>query len=119
MHRPGTLCSYTIIATRNSDGTAEGERAVQETLDFAMKMEVAIALQDADIPNTIRFSRGTFTRRDKALGKFVDYLKTYPRAHPGADYIKYMGLPPALTKIHTQGSSGLGSPIAPEGLMSR
>jgi hypothetical protein len=29
-----------------------------------------------------------FTRGDKALGRFVDYLKTFPRAHPGADYIR-------------------------------
>ena len=29
-----------------------------------------------------------FTRSDKALGRFVDYLKTFPRAHPGADFIR-------------------------------
>jgi hypothetical protein len=61
---------------------------VQETLDFAQKLEIAVVDQDVEILNTIRFTRGMFTRNDKALGRFVDYLSTYPRAHPGADFIR-------------------------------
>ncbi len=88
LHRPGTLRSYFIIATQKSDGTPEGDRAVQETLDFAMNLEWTVVCQDADILNTIRFTRGMFTRSDRGLAKFLEYLGKYPRAHPGADYIR-------------------------------
>ena len=88
IHRPGTLRSYVVIATRKSNGTPEDDRRVQETLDFAQKLEMDVLEQDVDILNTIRFTRGMFTRSDKALGRFVDYLKSYPRAHPGADFTR-------------------------------
>jgi phenylpropionate dioxygenase-like ring-hydroxylating dioxygenase large terminal subunit len=88
IHRPGTLRSYFVIATQKSDGTPEDDRRVQETLDFAQALEIAVVDQDVDILNSIRFTRGMFTRSDRALGRFVDYLKTFPRAHPGADYIR-------------------------------
>lgn len=88
LHRPGTLRSYVIIATERSDGTPEDDRRVRDTLDFAMDLELAIVREDYDILNTIRFTRGMFTRSDKALGRFLDYLKCYPRAHPGADFIR-------------------------------
>ncbi|MBO9375880.1 Rieske 2Fe-2S domain-containing protein [Sphingomonas histidinilytica] len=88
IHRPGTLRSYFVIATRKSDGTPEDDARVAETLDFAQKLEIAVVDQDVEILNSIRFTRGMFTRSDKALGRFVDYLKSYPRAHPGADFIR-------------------------------
>lgn len=88
IHRPGTMRSYFVIATQKSDGTPEDDARVQETLDFAQQLEMAVVDQDVEILNTIRFTRGMFTRSDRSLGRFVDYLKTYPRAHPGADYIR-------------------------------
>jgi nitrite reductase/ring-hydroxylating ferredoxin subunit len=88
MHRPGTLRSYVIIATEKSDGTPEGDVRQQAALDFAMNLEMEIVQQDFEILNTIRFTRGMFTRSDKALVKFLDYLKKYRRAHPGAEFIR-------------------------------
>jgi len=88
LHRPGTLRSYVVIATRKSDGTPEDDRRVRETLDFAMELEKMVVSQDAEILNTIRFTRGMLTRSDKALGLFLNYLGAYPRAHPGADHIR-------------------------------
>lgn len=88
LHQPGTHRGYLVIATKKSDGTAEDDARVQNTLTFAMDLEKMVVSQDADILNTIRFTRGMFTRSDRGLGMFLDYLKTYPRAHPGADYIR-------------------------------
>jgi hypothetical protein len=51
----------------------------------ALEEWVGATLVDRD---TIRFSRGMFTRSDRALGRFLDYLQKYPRAHPGRDYIR-------------------------------
>jgi hypothetical protein len=61
---------------------------VNETLDFAMALEIGVVDQDIEILNTIRFTRGMLKRDDKALGRFIDYLGTFPRAHPGAEYIR-------------------------------
>lgn len=88
LHRPGTLRSYFIIATSKSDGTPEDDRRVAETLEFGMKLEQDVVGQDYEILNTIRFTRGMLTRSDRALAKFLEYLKHYPRSHPGADYIR-------------------------------
>ncbi|PNU02341.1 Rieske 2Fe-2S domain-containing protein [Novosphingobium guangzhouense] len=88
IHRPGTLRSYVVIATRKSDGTPEDDARVRETLDFAQKLEIDVVGQDVEILNSIRFTRGMFTRSDRALGTFVDYLSKYPRAHPGAEWIR-------------------------------
>jgi nitrite reductase/ring-hydroxylating ferredoxin subunit len=88
IHRPGTLRSYFVIATKKSDGTPEDDMRVKETLDFAMALEIGVVDQDIEILNTIRFTRGMLKRDDKALGRFIDYLGTFPRAHPGAEYIR-------------------------------
>lgn len=88
LHRPGTHRGYIVVATRRSDGTPEDDRRAADTLDFALELEKIVVGQDADILNTIRFTRGMFMRSDRGLAMFLDYLKTYPRAHPGADHIR-------------------------------
>lgn len=88
LHRPGMHRGYVVIATRKSDGTPADDKRASETLDFALDLEKMIVSQDADILNTIRFTRGMFTRSDRGIAMFLDYLKTYPRAHPGAEYIR-------------------------------
>lgn len=88
LHRPGTLRSYVIIATRKSNGTPEDDARAKAALEYGMELEKVVVSQDRDILNTIRFSRGMFTRSDKALVRFLDYLAKYPRAHPGRDYIR-------------------------------
>lgn len=88
MHRPGTMRCYSIIAAHRGDGSAEALAAAQETLDFAMELETMVVNQDVDILNTIRFTRGLFTRSDRALARFINYVKDFPRAHPGAQWIR-------------------------------
>lgn len=88
LHRPGTLRSYVIIATRKSNGTPEDDARVKAALEYGMALEKIVVSQDRDILNTIRFTRGMFTRSDKALGRFLEYLDKYPRAHPGGDFIR-------------------------------
>jgi hypothetical protein len=61
---------------------------VRETLEFGRDLELGIVNQDLPILNSIRFTRGAFTRSDKALGRLVDHFQRYPRAHPGATFIR-------------------------------
>lgn len=86
--RPGTQRCYFIIATRKSDGTPEDDAKVKETLDFAMELERFVVSQDISVLNSIRFTRGQFTRSDKALAKFLDHIARFPRSHPGAAHIR-------------------------------
>jgi hypothetical protein len=37
---------------------------------------------------TLRFQQGYLTKSDKALGKFLDYIRAYPRANPAQDFIR-------------------------------
>ncbi len=88
MHRPGTMRCYIIVAAHKGDGSEAALRTARETVNFAMELEKTVVSQDLDILNSIRFTRGKFTRSDRALGKFIDHITKYPRAHPGAEWIK-------------------------------
>lgn len=88
MHRPGTMRCYTIIATHRGDGSTQALEAARETLHFAMQLETMVVNQDLDILNTIRFTQGMFTRSDRALARFLRHVRAFPRAHPGAQWIR-------------------------------
>jgi nitrite reductase/ring-hydroxylating ferredoxin subunit len=87
MHRPGTSRSYFVMASRKVDGDAE-DPATKEFLDFVLDLEKVVVSQDMEILNSIRYTRGHFTKSDRALAKFIDHLNAFPRAHPGAEYIR-------------------------------
>jgi phenylpropionate dioxygenase-like ring-hydroxylating dioxygenase large terminal subunit len=88
LHRPGTTRCYYIIAARKGDGSDASLKAAQATVDLGMNLERMVVEQDLEILNTIRFTRGMFTRSDRALARFIDHVAKYPRAHPGGEYIK-------------------------------
>lgn len=82
--RPGQTKTYIIIAARKADGTDAENEAF---LEFAMDLEKKVVGEDVPIMQTIRFKPGTLTKSDKALAKFMQYLRNYPRAHPSAEFI--------------------------------
>ena len=43
--------------------------------------------EDEDILNTIHFRQGVLTKADTSLGRFLRYLRGFPRAHPSAPFI--------------------------------
>ncbi len=82
--RPGRTKTYMIVAARKADGDAE---ANETFLNFALDLEKKVVREDVPIMQTIHFKPGTLTRSDKALAKFLQYLRDYPRAHPSAEFI--------------------------------
>lgn len=44
--------------------------------------------EDEDILNTIHYRPGTLTQGDKSLAKYLAFLRSYPMAHPSADFIR-------------------------------
>lgn len=81
---PGQTKTYMLIVVRKSDGDAKSNEAF---LDFAMDLEKKVVSEDVPILQTIRFRPGMLTKSDKALGRFFKYLRSYPRAHPSAEFI--------------------------------
>ena len=44
--------------------------------------------EDIDILNTIKYRPGTLTAGDRTLGKYLQFLRRVPRAHPSGPFIK-------------------------------
>ncbi len=82
--KPSHTKTYMLIVIRKSDGDAASNKAF---LEFAMDLEKKVVSEDIPILQTIRFQPGTLTQSDKALAKFFQYLRSYPRAHPSAEFI--------------------------------
>lgn len=82
--RPGQATTYMIVVAHKSDSDTASTEAF---LQFAMQLEKKVVGEDVPIMQTIHFQPGTLTKSDKALSKFFQYLRDYPRAHPSAEFI--------------------------------
>ena len=82
--RPGKTRNYMVVAVEKSDDP-ENDR---EFLELCLLTEMGIVGEDTHIMTTMKFRPGTLTRSDRALGKYFDFLRGYPRAHPSAPFIK-------------------------------
>lgn len=81
--RPGTTRNFMVVAVQRSD-----DRSADESfLDLCLLTELGILGEDTGILTTMRFQPGTLTRSDRVLGKYFEYLRQYPRAHPSRDWI--------------------------------
>ena len=85
MPRPGTSQTFMVVAARTDSGTPDD---VDRFLDSIIELETRVVGEDVAIMQTIHFRPGTLTRSDRTLGRFFQYLRTYPRAHPSAEFIK-------------------------------
>lgn len=85
MPAPGSCKVYYILAVRKSEGD---EASQKELLDFAMGVQRQIVVEDAPIARSAHFRPGTLTRSDRALAQFLEHLRKFPRAHPGAEFIR-------------------------------
>ncbi len=66
----------------------EKDEKAEERLDLAQSVLERTVLEDFPILNSIHYTAGTLTKGDRTLAKFFDYLRSYPRAHPSADFIR-------------------------------
>lgn len=82
--RPGQCTTYMIITALRADGDNAANEAF---LNFAMDLEKKVVSEDVPIMQTIHFKPGTLTKSDKALSKFLQYLRNFPRAHPSTEFI--------------------------------
>jgi nitrite reductase/ring-hydroxylating ferredoxin subunit len=86
--RPGASNVYLVIATHKGDGSPEALEEAEKLNDFAMDLEKKVVAQDAPIMASIRYAPGTFTKSDRVLARYLDFVRDYPRAHPSAPFIR-------------------------------
>ncbi|AHD24037.1 hypothetical protein Y013_25080 (plasmid) [Rhodococcus pyridinivorans SB3094] len=79
---PGAMTSFMILAARGGDGDD-----TEAFLDSVQALEEAIVADDRPVLHTIHFRPGTTTASDKALNRFLQYVRDFPRAHPSAEFI--------------------------------
>ena len=84
---PGRSNIHLTIMTQKGSGSAKEIKSAAAFCKRMMKMEDTFAQQDREILKTIRFRQGYLTKSDRALAKFLDYIRRYPRAHPSAEFI--------------------------------
>ncbi|HYC01507.1 MAG TPA: Rieske (2Fe-2S) protein [Candidatus Limnocylindrales bacterium] len=83
--RPGTSRVFLVVAARRDSGTAP---EVEAFLDRVIALEQSVVGEDVAIMQTIHFRPGTLTAADRTLGRYFQFLRSYPRAHPAAEFIK-------------------------------
>jgi len=83
--RPGRCTGYIVVCARKDMGTPE---EVDAFLEWVAELETRVVLDDVMNMRTIHFRPGTLTRSDLTLGRFFDYMRKFPRAHPSAEFIR-------------------------------
>ncbi|MEV4433876.1 Rieske 2Fe-2S domain-containing protein [Streptomyces sp. NPDC049585] len=82
--RPGHSRAFFAYGVRRGEGDAAGTRAF---LDNAHQAMLGLYHDDTPILGSIRFRPGLLTRSDRALARYLDYLRDHPRANPAHDFI--------------------------------
>lgn len=87
IRRNGVSEMFTIRARRKDDDSPEAEAKARDLLAKSKDLGRDFFGQDVPILKTIRFVRGTLLSCDREVGRYLDYLRHFPRANPAAEYI--------------------------------
>lgn len=81
---PGKHQPFAVLALKND----ASEEEMAKRFEFAVMLMERTIGEDRDILNTINYNPGVLTMGDKSLGRYMDLLRNYPRAHPSGPFIK-------------------------------
>ncbi|HEY1836370.1 MAG TPA: Rieske 2Fe-2S domain-containing protein [Rhizomicrobium sp.] len=88
MPRPGRCEAFVIQLLRKETGP-DAERLQQERFDICVQlMRRTIDDEDAAILNSIHYYPGALTKGDTTLGRYLNFVRNYPRAHPSGPFIR-------------------------------
>ncbi len=88
MPRPGVTQNYFAICVKKGDGSPEQQQKNKQLQDFLFRLGKAFTGMDRPILHGIRFSPGYMTKSDRALVKYLDIVRKFPRSHLSGDFIK-------------------------------
>lgn len=83
---PGKSVGFMSVGVRRADD--EDDAARQARLDGLLAFELGIFGEDVPILQNIHLKPGVVSKSDKLLLQFFDYVRSFPRANPGADFIE-------------------------------
>ncbi|WP_254712004.1 hypothetical protein [Streptomyces sp. TRM64462] len=83
--RPGASRPFFVLGARPAPG--EDQAATGAFLDRATRVMMGMLADDAPVLLTMRFRPGLLTRSDRALARYLQYVRRYPRAHPARDFL--------------------------------
>ena len=84
---PDSCEAYGINAVKKADVPEQTPEAYQQVLDGLKAMNMQVMAEDQSVYQNIRFVQGALLECDRELSKYFDYLRAYPRANPGRDFI--------------------------------
>ncbi len=79
--RPGVSRPYFVLGARRGEGGADAA-ADAAFLDRAAGVMMGMLADDAPVLLSLHFRPGLLTRSDRALARYLEYVRTYPRAAP-------------------------------------
>jgi hypothetical protein len=86
--RPGCHQAYVCIAVEKGDDSPEAVARRSQLLEFGAELLRNTAEEDRPILDSIHYNPRNLTRGDRTLGRYLAFLRDYPRAHPSANLIK-------------------------------
>lgn len=78
--RPGSSNHFVVLAVHKGDGSEAALDRLNELMDVMLD-------EDQLILNNINYKPGLLTEADRSLGRYLKYIRSYPRAHPSRDFI--------------------------------
>ncbi len=85
---PGKTQVFYSLGTTKSNGTPEDDARVAMTHDLLFRLAKSIVTDDRPILHTLKYTPGVMTPSDKALNKYLNMLRGFPRSHESADFIR-------------------------------
>ena len=88
MPEPGVTQDYFVLCVQKGDGSPESVAHTKMLHDFLFGLAKRMTDDDRPILHGIKYAPGTLTKADRALGRFLDYVRAFPRSHVSSDFIK-------------------------------
>ncbi len=88
MPSPGVTQNYFVLCVRKGDGSPESDAQIRMTHDFLFQLGKQMTNDDRPILHNIRYTPGTLTRADRALARYLELVRQFPRSHVSEDFIK-------------------------------
>ncbi|MFO7552452.1 MAG: Rieske 2Fe-2S domain-containing protein [Haliea sp.] len=85
--RPGCHQAYVCIAVERGDDSPEAIHRQDQLLEFGTNLLRNTAEEDRPILDSIHYNPRNLTRGDRTLGRYLVFLRDYPRAHPSRNLI--------------------------------
>ncbi len=77
------------IAFAERRGVSASEKAVEvNTLDMVCEFFTAMGKEDIPLLNSMKYTPGYMTKQDALLARYLQLVRTWPRAHPSAEFIR-------------------------------